>query len=114
MHRSLPVAIACRTRWRCARSTTATPTTVIVAGEIDLATSTRVNRELDDAIDRGPARLRLDLADVSFMDTSGVAVLLKARRRALENDCRFSVSSSSPTITRLLEVTGLTELLRDS
>ena len=87
--------------------------TVIVTGEIDLSTSTRVNRELDDALDLGPSRLRLDLSGVSFMDTSGVAVLLKARRRALERDCRFSVSSSSPTITRLLEVTGLTELLRD-
>ena len=89
---------------------------VIVTGEIDLSTSTRVNRELDAVLDREPppARLRLDLAGVSFMDTSGVAVLLKARRRALEHGCRFSVSSSSPTITRLLEVTGLTEMLRDS
>ena len=55
----------------------------------------------------------MDLIGVCFMDTSGVAVLLKARRRALERGCRFSVSSSSPTITRLLEITGLTELLRD-
>jgi len=88
---------------------------VIVTGEIDLSTSTRVNRELDAVLDREPppARLRLDLSGVSFMDTSGVAVLLKARRRALEHGCRFSVSSSSPTITRLLEVTGLTEMLRD-
>ena len=40
-----------------------------------------------------PARLRIDLAEVTFMDTTGVAALLKARRRALEVGARFSVSS---------------------
>jgi anti-anti-sigma factor len=87
--------------------------TVRVAGEIDLSTSTQLNRELDGVLERRPARLRLDLMEVSFMDTTGVAVLLKARRRALEADCRLTVISSSPTITRLLEITGLTSLLTE-
>ena len=52
--------------------------TVTIAGEIDLATSTRVNRELDMALERvpPPARLRVELAEVPYMDTTGVAVLL--------------------------------------
>jgi len=40
-------------------------------------------------------------------------VLLTARRRALELGCRFGVSSASPTITRLFEITGLAGLLTD-
>jgi anti-sigma B factor antagonist len=89
--------------------------TVTVRGEIDLATSTRLNRDLDAALELQPplARLRIDLTDVTFMDTTGVAVLLKARRRALELGARFSVSSSSPALTRLFEITGLTALLAD-
>jgi anti-sigma B factor antagonist len=87
--------------------------TVHVAGEIDLSTSTGLNRELDIVLEARPARLRLDLLEVGFMDTTGVAVLLKARRRALELGCRLTVSSSSPTITRLLEITGLTGLLTE-
>ena len=47
------------------------------------------------------------------MDTIGVAVLLKARRRALEVGAGFSVISTSPTIERLLEITGLTSLLAE-
>src|SRR4051794_3333804 len=81
--------------------------TIVVAGEIDLASSTQLNRELDAALDARPARLRIDLAAVGFMDTSGVALLLKARRRALEQGARFAVSSTSPVIGRLLEITGL-------
>lgn len=89
--------------------------TVVVAGEIDLATSTKLNRELDAVLDRVPApmRLRIDLGAVGFMDTSGVAVLLKARRRAREARCRFTVTSTSHTLTRLFEITGLTALLAD-
>jgi anti-anti-sigma factor len=88
-------------------------TAVTVAGEIDLATSTRLNRELDAVLDGEPRRLRIDLSGVPFMDTTGVAVLLKARRRALEQGCRFSVSSASPALTRLFEITGLAGLLAD-
>ena len=47
------------------------------------------------------------------MDTTGVAVLLKARRRALEAGCRFTVKAASPTIQRLLEITGLAALLAE-
>ena len=90
-------------------------TTVTVAGEIDLASSTRINRELDMVFDRVPSPLivRVDLAAVGYMDTSGVAVLLKARRRAQELGSRFTVISTSPAIARLFEITGLAGLLSD-
>ena len=90
-------------------------TTLVLAGEIDLLTSTQLNRELDMALDHEPppSALRLELADVVFMDTTGVAVLLKARRRALEIDCRFTVISTSPAIARLFEITGLAGLLTE-
>jgi anti-sigma B factor antagonist len=89
--------------------------TVVITGAIDLATSTTLNRELDAVLDRAPApmRLRIDLADAGYMDTTGVAVLLKARRRALEQGCRFAVISASPALTRLFEITGLSSLLAD-
>ena len=88
-------------------------TTVVVAGEIDLLSSVRLNRELDGAFDGAPEWLRIDLLQVSYMDTTGVAVLLKARRRALEAGCRFTVKAASPTIQRLLEITGLSALLAE-
>jgi anti-sigma B factor antagonist len=90
-------------------------TTLVLEGEIDMLTSTRLNRELDTLLDRqpAPAALRLELADVTFMDTTGVAVLLKARRRAIDVGCHFSVTSTSPTIARLFEITGLAGLLTE-
>ena len=88
-------------------------TTVTVLGEVDLLTSVTLNRELEMALEAGTEWLRLDLREVIFMDTSGVAVLIKARRRALDAGCRFSVKSASPAIQRLLEITGLASLLNE-
>ena len=90
--------------------------TMVLTGEIDLLTSTEINRKLDALLDRDPppAHLCLDLSEVGFMDTSGVAVLLKGRRRALEVGASFGVISASPTIERLFEITGLAGLMADS
>jgi anti-anti-sigma factor len=89
--------------------------TIALAGEIDMLTSTRLNREFETVLDRvpAPAHVRVNLGDVGFMDTSGVAILLKARRRALELGCRFTVSTTSPAIARLFEITGLAGLLAE-
>jgi anti-anti-sigma factor len=47
------------------------------------------------------------------MDTSGVAVLLTARRRATGLGSRLVVTSTSPAISRLFEITGLQSILSD-
>ncbi len=87
--------------------------TVELAGEIDLAASTSVNLAFEVILDRGrlPAVVHVDLLGVTFMDSLGISILLSARRRATTAGCRFAVTSSSPVIVRLLEVTGLTALL---
>lgn len=87
--------------------------TITLSGEIDLYNSTRVNWEFEDVLARTPLppRVLVDLSGVDFMDTSGLAVLLTAHRRALALGCRVTVSSTSPVIARLLEMSGLTKML---
>jgi anti-anti-sigma factor len=59
-------------------------TVVRVSGEVDIATSTRLERAFEAQLDREPPpRISADLERVGFMDTSGVAVLLAIRSRAL-------------------------------
>ncbi len=86
-----------------------------MAGEIDLVTSTQLKRALDGVLDRSPppARITADLAGVGFMDTTGVALLLAARARAAELGSRFVVSSTSPSLARLFEITGIGRMLLD-
>jgi anti-sigma B factor antagonist len=88
---------------------------VTVAGEIDLVSSTQLKRALDAVLERlpPPRLIRVDLTDVGFMDTSGVAVLLAVRARALALGSRLVVSSASPFLERLFEVTGIGRFLAE-
>ncbi|WP_433894529.1 STAS domain-containing protein [Streptomyces sp. CA-111067] len=53
---------------------------VTVAGEMDLISSPAVRQKVHDAVADGRRSLVLDLADVRFCDSSGVGVLIGARR----------------------------------
>ncbi|TDC12992.1 anti-sigma factor antagonist [Streptomyces sp. 8K308] len=55
-------------------------TVVRVAGELDLATSPGVRQRVHEAVADGRRRLVLDLSEVLFCDSSGVGVLVAARR----------------------------------
>jgi anti-anti-sigma factor len=53
---------------------------VSVSGEMDLVTSPAVRQHVHDAVADGQRSVVLDLADVQFCDSSGVGVLIAARR----------------------------------
>ncbi|UED85775.1 STAS domain-containing protein [Streptomyces profundus] len=55
-------------------------TVLRVVGELDLATSPTVRQRVHDAVADGHRRLVLDLSEVLFCDSSGVGVLVGARR----------------------------------
>jgi anti-anti-sigma factor len=55
-------------------------TVVSVAGEMDLVTSPAVRQHVHDAVADGRRQIVLDLAEVRFCDSSGVGVLIAARR----------------------------------
>ncbi len=87
--------------------------TAIVAleGEIDLALAPEAERLIAEAEAREPGKLVIDLREVTFMDSSGLRILLTALRRAEEAGRGFALVKGGDTVNRLLEVTGLTDRL---
>ena len=82
---------------------------VTPCGELDLATVGTLRAALDDA---GRCEvLVLDLREVTFMDSSGIGVLVDERRRAGREGFCLRVVSGPPVVQRLLEVTGLARRL---
>jgi anti-sigma B factor antagonist len=55
-------------------------TVLLLNGELDLVTSSVIRQHVHDAVAEGRRSLVLDLSDVQFCDTSGVSVLVGARR----------------------------------
>lgn len=85
---------------------------VSVAGEVDLATSGELRAALDAVLADLPGTpVEVDLADVPFLDSSGVHVLLDAHALAAARGCPLVVAHVRPVVRRVLEITGVLALL---
>ena len=83
---------------------------IAVRGDLDLATVDSLRPELDDAIDAGKGTT-LVLADCTFLDSSALKVIADASRRAGESGTVFALSRPSPQVARVLELSGLGEIV---
>jgi anti-anti-sigma factor len=84
---------------------------VRVAGEIDIASVLAVQHHLDRAEAAGADPLVLDLEDVTFMDSTGVAMILDAQRRALTAGRHFALRRIAAQPFRVLQIVGVAEML---
>jgi anti-sigma B factor antagonist len=78
-----------------------------VRGEIDVSTAPELHGLLADVVSHGPQLVIVNLTDVSFIDSTGLGVLVEAVRdvRGGGGDLRLVVTQ--PQIIKVLELTGL-------
>jgi anti-sigma B factor antagonist len=79
---------------------------VHLAGELDLYNAPQVRTALEDVAGSNPARLVVDLADVEFVDSTVLGILIEARRR-LDDRRTFLLAAPGREVRRALEVSGL-------
>ncbi len=84
---------------------------VRLVGELDLATAPELDRVLDELAGNGHDRLLIDLDDLVFMDSTGLASMFRAQRAADANGHRLMVRGGSRRIHRLFELAGVLDLL---
>lgn len=83
-----------------------------LSGEIDHHGVRDALRELELAVDAAlPAKLVLDLAGVTFMDSSGIALILRAQQRMQLLDGSLLVCNVPPQAWRVLDVAGVGRLV---
>ena len=90
-------------------TTTSDYTEITLCGEIDIGTAPALRAEVDTAILGGTRHLIVDLTSVTFIDSSGLHVLLDAVQR-LGSGCVWAVISAAH-IRRVFEITGIHELI---
>jgi anti-anti-sigma factor len=84
---------------------------IVLEGELDQASADRLDVAIRLAEGPESEQIVVDLSEVAFIDSTGLSVLLEARKRS---NGRFSVlPSKSDSVTRLLELTGTSEILSD-
>lgn len=77
-------------------------------GEIDAVAIPSFAGCLDDVIAAGRSRLVLDMAEVEFIDSVGLAAIVAARRRMAAHGGSVSLRRPSPPVRKLLDIVGLT------
>ena len=83
-----------------------------LSGELDHPGARKALRELEQALDAAlPRKLVLDLSGVTFMDSSGIAVILRARQKMQLLDGSLLVRGASPQARRVLEAAGINRLV---
>ena len=87
--------------------------TAAVSGELDHHGARAVMEELDRRIDQAlPRQLTLDLGGLTFTDSSGIAVLLRAYRRMVELGGALTVANVPPQALKVLRAAGLERIIR--
>jgi anti-sigma B factor antagonist len=81
---------------------------VSVSGELDVSNAETLESAIDEVCEAGPQELVFDLRELSFMDSAGIAVLLGGAQRVP----RVRLRDPTPAVRRVIEVTGLTTVLR--
>jgi anti-anti-sigma factor len=78
-------------------------TVVRVQGEVDAATAPRMGETVNRLLARRK-RVVLDAQNVDFMDLHGLAVMIRATRRARADGGSFAVARPAPCVRRLVEL----------
>jgi anti-anti-sigma factor len=83
-----------------------------VRGELDAGSALALAGPLTDIANDGDSHVVLDLSGLSFMDSTGMSVLLNARRRLTRQGRNLLVVCPSGPVMRLFELTSLIDTLR--
>jgi anti-sigma B factor antagonist len=82
------------------------------SGEVDMLTAPQLGRRLLSLADEGKTGLVVDLSLVTFMDSTGIGVLLDALRRLSARRGRLALVCPTERILRPFEITGLVGYLK--
>ena len=84
---------------------------VVPVGEVDIATVGEVDARLRELDQAGFRELVLDLRQVTFIDSSGMRLVMACHTAASENGTDFTVLEGPPAVQRIFQVAGRLDFL---
>ena len=88
------------------------PNVLQLEGEIDLHISPEIAESLRSMIEKKPAVVVVDLAKVTYFDSSGLAVLIDAMQNVQAYGGRFAVANVQETVQHIFEIARLDQVFR--
>ena len=82
-----------------------------LSGELDLSSASQVEDVLKEIEESSPPLLVLDLRDLTFMDSTGLRVMVAADARARDGSRRLAIVQGPEPVHRVFRITGLDDHL---
>jgi anti-sigma B factor antagonist len=86
------------------------PNVLPLEGEIDLHVSPRVSAALGAMIDQKPPRLVVDLSNVTYIDSSGLAVLIEGMQNVEAYGGKFILAGIQENVKPIFEIARLDQV----
>lgn len=86
-------------------------TVVAISGELDMSNADQLADSVTDELRKGPTRVVLDLADLTFCDSMGLRTFLLLSRSAAAQQTYLALRNPSPFFTRMMAITGVESAL---
>ena len=83
---------------------------VTIGGELEFGTVASLRTTLSDLAQTDDGPIVVDLADLRFIDSTGVSLLVQAKQRFTAQGRGFRLRSLSGRVHRVIEISGLSEL----
>ncbi|MBZ4683191.1 MAG: anti-sigma factor antagonist [Fusobacteriaceae bacterium] len=80
-----------------------------IQGEIDVYTSIDLKLELNNLVDNGSRNIMIDLENVTYMDSSGLGVLVALLKRIKTEEGQLKLLNLPPSVAKIFELTRLTK-----
>ena len=85
--------------------------TIALRGEMDLSNAGEVERELTHAEATDAATILIDLSELTFMDSTGIRLLIAADARSRADSCRLRLTRPPAPVFRVLCIAGIDGML---
>ena len=85
--------------------------TIALHGEVDVLTVDQVRVALIEALAAQPHEIVVDLADLTFIDSTGLGALIFGFQRARDSGVRFRLARPSRSVRQILVLSGLLEVV---
>jgi anti-sigma B factor antagonist len=85
---------------------------LVAAGELDLAAVDEMDAAVDAAVASEPTHLVFELTGLTFCDSTGLSLFVRAHKRMVERGGRLSLVGVRPPVLKVIKLTGLDALLR--
>jgi len=88
------------------------PNVLPLKGEIDLHVSPVVTASLTAMIEKKPERMVIDLSDVTYIDSAGLAALIQAMQKVEAYGGKFSLAGLQETVRSIFEISRLDQVFQ--